>query len=1643
MKSLKDLASRVRDILFGAKQFVQKYPSPASYVGAKVPQVKQVTQGAKRFVSEPLRYMYKDVYQHPKVSPTLKQFGRGTWEGAAAFLPPKTAYPMQVPEPTTTREKVARFAGGLTGFVAGPGKLYSLVEAPIATKLGLQTAKWPWLARKAIPAIGAEAFSAGIAAPIRAKWRGEPLKKAYKEEVSAGLTGRAIFGGGLGALGLVAGLARGAKGIPIGNEKILKRAYELFEHDLKASELIGDIQAKISTKQVKSFAGQLATDSPKYADQYLNRAIKIAHFINSVEKGVIVNQPLVGFGTVKISEAPKVKIKGIPLEPLAQEARKSEDAIEFVEKRLKRELYYPTDKDLYGLQSREGSNIGVWKRALEKKGLTPEKVKYYQGEIKKSEDTVKTIKALRSAGFNTYSDFYTQATKGVKPVAPTGVGEMREIDLSKAKPTKVEGFAQYKEIGKPLYEIDSQISLDDIGKRSITTPEYRDYDLSLKAGKKVTKPIVATVRDITDPNSSIEIVDGWHRWRQAVLNQDKTVPIKYIFEKPVAQPPIGEAKVKIKAPEALQTEKIKIKQTAPVKIQDVTEPTLQKQALQEPKTPLQKAEKARTKVKEGQLADSFGDSINKSEIDVKDKVNLLDYLRTPDRVLKKIGMEKEATLLRTKYEAYVKQVPQEIDKITAWSKQVPKESNQKIFKYLDGQDIKLNKTELKVAGEVQTYLADWAEKLDLPKDKRIASYITHIFEKDLIKKEFDPEFAKLIQDKVAGSVYDPFLEKRLGKMGYVEDTWRALDAYVKRATRKFHMDQALGQVKAKAKGLELSQYKYVKQYIDRINLRPTDIDNLMDNQIKQIVGYKYGQRPTTLLTRSGRQWVYRGTLGLNPATAIKNLTQGANTYAKLGERDTIGGYLKLLTNGTDELYEHGVLRDQFIQDRTINATRKFWEKFDKGLFVFFDLGEKINRGAAYYGAKSQALRKGLSEAQAIEFGKKMVRDTQFTFGSIDTPPILSSDLSKLLLQFQSFTIKQGEFLLEMVDNKEFVGLARYVLASLVMAGTIGELIGMEWKDFIPSFRVGLPPTLKAPVEIGKAILGVPDKYGNVPNLTERIENIGKAFIPFIPAGTQMKKTIEGLGVVEKGYSESKAGRIRTPVEQSLENRLRGGLFGQYNLPELRRYFDEEMNVLGEKQSLRFKEMTPEERREYFESIQEKRKKKKKSSLLDVTQAAEGGLLNRFTSWFAKPTPEAVEEVKTTPLPTSTEELKVLYKDSSSVLNNYEANKTRIKYGDYESEFDRKEALNKLENKYKFSKDIFDRIVREYPEFEAELPLELPTEVEPLSAIYKSNLSTIRGYEDKKTKIQHGDYTKLEKEEKLLKLKKDYDYAIKQREQIETERPEQVFEVQLDTYKSGGGAKVEDRGDWVAEQLKKQPVKITDGIDPLIKKYFPQEQWANAQAVMMGESGGRADAVGDNYTINGVYAPSYGKFQIRALPGRPSPQQLKDPDFNVRYAAQMWRQQGWGPWTVARNLGIVGGGTVSDYPKYTGETQEMINQMWESGVLTTGKRGTAEYIKEKYGIDVYSYTGSDQDIAEKVAKASKVKVKKVAKVTVKKLAPSKITFKALGRKALPAIKLKAPPKFKVSEAKPVKITVPKELPAIKMPPASAFRLTVSR
>lgn len=542
---------------------------------------------------------------------------------------------------------------------------------------------------------------------------------------------------------------------------------------------------------------------------------------------------------------------------------------------------------------------------------------------------------------------------------------------------------------------------------------------------------------------------------------------------------------------------------------------------------------------------SLAEMIAKEPTSVNEKVGALDYWRTPDRVFKKIGLEKAFNMLRKGNDAYVAELPLQMDEIVKIKGNTPKDEYAKIFDHIDGQveDVNnpLTKENLEVAKNIDEWFEVWANRLGLPEDRRISHYITHIFEQDFIKKEFDEDLAKIIANKIPGQVYDPFLEERLGAKGFIKDPFKAMEAYAKRATRKVHMDPALEQLKKDAAGMEKSQVEYVKAFADHVNLRPTNIDTLIDNTIKQMFGYRFGQRPTASLSRKARQLVYRGALGLNFGSATKNLTQGINTFTVIGEKYTAIGYSKLLTSfNSPELEASGVLSNDMIQDRIVTATEKAMQAADKTLFFVFETAERINRGAAYFGAKQKALDEGKTLTEAIEYAKQIVRDTQFTFGQIDTPVAMQSDIVKTFMQFGTFPLKQAEFAFERFQKKDWAGIARFIAATFFIVYAFGKAFNIKYSDFSPIAifgRIGaMPPVLTLPSAIYGAAMDKPGYFGQKRDVVEKLKDVGNAGIIYIPGGIQISKTFKGINLYNEG-----------DVPQTKLNLLKAATMGAKNL----------------------------------------------------------------------------------------------------------------------------------------------------------------------------------------------------------------------------------------------------------------------------------------------------------------------------------------------------------------------------------------------------------------------------------------------------------------------------------------------------------------
>ena len=558
------------------------------------------------------------------------------------------------------------------------------------------------------------------------------------------------------------------------------------------------------------------------------------------------------------------------------------------------------------------------------------------------------------------------------------------------------------------------------------------------------------------------------------------------------------------------------------------------------------------------------------------KIGFFDKWTTPSIVMRRLGVYKEYKNLIKTYENYLKELPGNMERIKQWSKSVSKESNQRIFSYLDGEKIELTAEEMRVAGEIKNWLAQWADRLGMEQDARLSDYITHIFPRGK-SGEIPEEIATLIRNKTAKSIYDPFLLHRQGAEGYIKDTWLALEAYVKRATRKVNIDPGLEEFnKATAHLTEASILEFIEKRISALNMRPTTLETDMDNQLRKFFP-NIGPRPTMAITYYTRKMISAAKIAGSAVTFGKNLTQGINTFTELGGRYATSGYIQLAANRGKELKENSVIRDSFIEDRVATAKDRFVNKADQVMFLNMTSSELINRGAAYYGAKSKFLDGKITpkeyelafgekqpanykptEQDAIEYGKFVSEKTQFLFGPLETQHYVSGPIAKTMTQFSSYGLKQTEFMVQLIKNREYAKIARYIIGTPLFFQYIAGALGMSWKDSFLTFKWGLPPALKFIQALWDVGVKGEDKYGNKLTTSEKMKSLGSSFLTnVVPMGSQLKRSYEGYKAVDEGGVRSKSGKLQYRIDKTPMNYVKGTLFGKYNLEQSKAYYEKQ------------------------------------------------------------------------------------------------------------------------------------------------------------------------------------------------------------------------------------------------------------------------------------------------------------------------------------------------------------------------------------------------------------------------------------------------------------------------------------------------------
>lgn len=422
-----------------------------------------------------------------------------------------------------------------------------------------------------------------------------------------------------------------------------------------------------------------------------------------------------------------------------------------------------------------------------------------------------------------------------------------------------------------------------------------------------------------------------------------------------------------------------------------------------------------------------------------------------------------------------------------------------------------------------------------------------------------------------------------------------------------------------------------------------------------------GLSPLTALRQMTQEIATVG--NLNPKWAGVGMVNGARMLAsKEGRKE-----LKL----SGVLDEGTGLKD--LKGLTQSKAGKAFDKVSDGLMSMVSTMDNIMRAQAYAGAKAKGLKlngakwerwaneAGLTgqaaqdfvQKKAMEYGTKATVDTQFITSKVDAPAAFNGPGMRTLTQLATFDGKQAGFLIRMglkpikdVKNGNY-RLAANDMGKLIAMGatawgvqaTLGQFIGMKETDHIPFYD-----QIQAWTNIeGKDEKGFErdqkNKFRRSPAMTllfgDGAKNPGllgalskkdkgegvkefwdKNWQLIVPAGTQAKRTAEGIKSVEEGVVKNDKGNTRFVQNQDQGNALKAAILGKYTTENGQKWLKEgSFSAVKESQQQKIESLGSSKAREQATEYFQRTNKipSRKEAYDNAKQALQEGNRNRAQS----------------------------------------------------------------------------------------------------------------------------------------------------------------------------------------------------------------------------------------------------------------------------------------------------------------------------------------------------------------------------------------------------------------------------------------------
>lgn len=390
------------------------------------------------------------------------------------------------------------------------------------------------------------------------------------------------------------------------------------------------------------------------------------------------------------------------------------------------------------------------------------------------------------------------------------------------------------------------------------------------------------------------------------------------------------------------------------------------------------------------------------------------------------------------------------------------QSSVRVLQSLDNPTVQLNPAEAAVAAEVRRVYAQMAQN----SGTAIAPKLTDTFKALRGGQPFRYGLEDLLGDVRAAS-------KKIAVDGGTMPDGTLVDSFGKRGLKAV--------AAMKKEGYPAEVVAYYTQYLNDVTKGP------------QVKGQGLLNPLTPQMASRIKAVEFMRTIGLNFGSAMSNMLQQMNTFARTSPGAFTSAYYDILRNpGVVDLARKLGVTSEVLAKADIDSFASptaFDHMLKQGAkrtgFLFAKV-EEFNRLHAFAAGLRDAAKQGLTGDAAAKYAQQLVNATQFRFGVENAPPLLrgGNPTMSVLGQYKSYQISQTLFLKNLVSDaitgKDRSALWKYLGGVTAIAGPdaiTGHGVGDMIRKQISSVFGGDPKDYKFRGVLGELGISLGQQLG--------------------------------------------------------------------------------------------------------------------------------------------------------------------------------------------------------------------------------------------------------------------------------------------------------------------------------------------------------------------------------------------------------------------------------------------------------------------------------------------------------------------------------------------------------------------------------------